>query len=212
MKLHHRFRPITFFFVGLLLGLGYIGASYIMHVTVLEKAGYRLSQEVKKYNSLKEEYDEALAKIDQLSTWSDDAYATVLAVNSQYESHYKSFQTMINKLVSAGKSHHLTFLDFQSEPSSLLSEIEDARVFTSSLSLGGAFKDIHQFLKNLKENNDPTIPLHKIEVIASTERNTQIKLTFKFIGELGSFLRTYEAAGLLAPQSFLILDPWSEDV
>jgi len=33
-------------------------------------------------------------------------------------------------------------------------------------------------------------------------------LTFKYVGELGFFLRTYEPEGQMAPQSFLIIDPW----
>jgi len=165
VKLLHKFKPITFFFAGLLLGLGYIGASYMMHLMVLQKAGTRLSEEVEKYQQLTLEYDESQAHIDQLSQWSDEVYSELLTSEQHYKNHLKSFQSLVTDLVHIGKSHNLTFLDYHSEPSVALDAIEEARLFTSQLSLGGSFKDIHLFLESIKDHSDPPpFPFTKLKL------------------------------------------------
>ena len=212
MKLHQRFRPITFFIVGLLLGLGYLGASYIMHMTVLQKAGDRVSERVAEYKRWKKQYGEDQERIQELSNLVETEYDKLKAKNKSYQAHFKSFQQLITEIAQVGKQHNLTFLYYRAEPSQALKEIPGERVFTSSLSLGGSFKNIHTFLEVIKDHSDPQLPLSSVEVIASSERNTQIKLIFKYVGELDSFLKGVQKAEGETTHSFLVLDPWTMDI
>lgn len=212
MNLHQRFRPITFFIVGLLLGLGYLGASYVMHTTLLQKAGTHLAERIEEYKQLKAKYEKDQNRIQELTQLIDEQQAKLNAAHQTYATHFKSFQKLITEIAQVGKQHNLTFLDYRAEPSRELNEIPGARVFTSSLSLGGSFNNIHAFLDVVKDHERPKLPLSAIEINASSERNTQLKLMFTYVGELDQFLKTQEEAKGQATHSFLIVDPWTMDI
>ena len=118
----------------------------------------------------------------------------------------------MTELVGVAKQHNLTFLDYHSEASEPFTPIEGARVFSSSLSLGGTFKNIQSFLEVLSNTAQPHLPLHHIEIQAVNDRSTQLKLGFQYIGELTPFLKRSENTQPQGPQSFLILDPWTVDI
>ena len=212
MNLHLKFKPITFFIAGLLVGLGILGTSYVVHLADLKQAGIQLSQRVAKYKKLSQQYAADQAKVQELTKQVETEMSKIMTAEQQYQKHFKSFQHLITDVVHVGKQHNLTFLDYHMDPSAEMKDVPGARLFTSSLSLGGSFKDIYNFLEAIKSRPDPTLPMNSIEILALSERNTKIKLTFKYVGELGTFLRQHDAAQHIAPQSFLILDPWVGDV
>lgn len=212
MNLHLKYKPITFFLAGLLVGLGILGATYIIHLDALKKVGMQLSDRVAKYQTLSKQYAADQAKVQELTQQVETELSKIMTAEQLYQKYFKSFQRLITDVVHGGKQHNLTFLDYHTDPAADIKEIPGARLFTSNLSLGGSFKDIYNFLETIKGRSDPVLPLNSIEILALSERNTKIKLVFKYIGELGQFLRQHEAAENSAPQSFLILDPWIGDV
>lgn len=212
MNLHLKYKPITFFLAGLLVGLGILGATYILHLDALKKVGTQLSERVARYQKLSKQYAADQARVQEITQQVETELSKIMTAEQQYQKYFKSFQHLITDVVHDGKQHNLTFLDYHTDPATELKEIPDARLFTSSLSLGGSFKDIYNFLETIKGRSNPALPLNSIEILALSERNTKIKLVFKYVGELSPFLRQHEAAEEVAPQSFLILDPWVGDV
>jgi uncharacterized protein YukE len=175
--------------LGLLIGLGYLAASFFMQSKVLEQAGTQVSLRIQEVQDLNQTYQAHSKQIDTLKSQFEQFLQEIRSKEATYQSQYRDFQPTMTSLVRMGKQYQLTFLDFHFDASEPLAHFQGGKLFTSTLSLGGNFEHIQSFLQALsKSQSELSLPIRGISMQTSKEGHTRLQLHFAYVGELGIFL------------------------
>ncbi len=203
-------RPLTFFWIGLLVGIGYLGSSFYIHLNLIEKTGKKVTKkltELKKESS-KRKPTQATTPAQQLVTTPQmtqppqtshpikteitDLLERVRSLESTFSNAQQNIQNMVTRLVKLGKQHHLTFLDYQKHGSKTLNQTSSVTTFSATLSLGGQFEHILNYLGALHERS-LALPLMQVEVLATSEDNTMLRLKFSYPNNLPTLIEKYQS-------------------